>query len=199
MIYVYDNAICDDLKHSFNSDVVGDVVVKVVAPENIVELAAQIQNDEISFPLIALVRNGDFKIDTDRMNFTRAHKGVASVIDPDTNELYYEKVLPIKLSYTLNILTTNTADMDELVRELTFKYINQYFITLQLPYECKRKIRFGVTIVPGEEFGSDSGSSEYTKSGKIYQSAIPLSCEGCVLVSYTPAKLKQGTVDIEVK
>ena len=113
MIYLYDQAIVKDLQRSF-SDAAGNSVVKVVDPEGIISLAAQIKEDQVSFPLVALSRDPDNSIDTDRYNFTYAHKGVQAVMDTKTNNIYYEKVVPIKLSYKATILTTNTADMDEI-------------------------------------------------------------------------------------
>lgn len=196
MLYLYDKAICDDLLHSFNPDNVENPAVRVIDPEHIVELVAQIQEDQVSFPIVALTRSPDTPIDTARANFTRMHKGVLSTIDPVTNELYYEKVIPIKLSYKLTVLTTNTADMDEMIRELLFKYISMYFLTITLPYECKRKVRFGVTV-DADNIERSSSSAEYLESGQLYQSIIPLNCEGCVLASYTPAKLRRLDYEIE--
>ncbi len=197
MIYLYDNAIVDDLIKSFNPNAVDDPVVKVIAPEQVCSIAAQVQEDKLSFPIVALTRSENTSIDTDRMNFTRAHKGVASVIDTETNELYYEKALPIKLSYDLTVLTTNTADMDELIKELVFKYTDMYFLTLTLPYYCKRKIRFGITVNMESDIKNSSGTVDYIEEGKLYQSIIPLRCEGCILVSYTSAKLKRTSYGIE--
>ena len=94
------------------------------------------------------------------------------------------------MSYNLTVLTTNTTDMDELVKELLFKYTNMYFVVISLPYECKRQIRFGVTLAD-DTIERSSSSSEYLTSGQLYQSIIHLKCEGCVLVSYTPAKLQR--------
>ena len=111
MIYLYDEAIVNDLKKSFNPDAVENPVVSVVSPEHVVDIAAQLQNDKISFPLVALTRNEDVSIDTNLTNFTRMHKGVAAVIDPKTNNLYYEQAIPLRLEYALTVLTTNTADM----------------------------------------------------------------------------------------
>lgn len=197
ILYLYDNAICEDLQKSFNPDNIANPVVKVVSPEQVIGLAAQIQNDEIKFPIVAVTRNEDTPIDRERTNFTRMHKGVQSVLDPVTNNLYYEKVIPIKLSYSLTVLTTNTADMDELIRELLFKYINMYFLTIKLPYECNRKVRFGISIQSESDIQRTSGNLEYIESGKLYQSIIPIKCEGCVLVSYTPAHLKRSSYEIE--
>lgn len=198
MLYLYDNAIVEDLYNSFNRDVIDNPVVKVIAPEQIIGLAAQIQNDEISFPIIALSRSDTPQIDSDRTNFTRMHKGICSVLDKETNTLYYEKAVPIKLSYKLTLLTTNTADRDELIKELIFKYVSMYFLTIKLPYESNRKLRFGISIPPGAEFSESSGNLDYIESGKLYQSIINLTCEGCVMLSYTPAKLTRVQLEPEV-
>ena len=198
MIYLYDNCICEDLMRSFNPNNVPNPVVKVVDPEGITQLAAQIQQDEIKFPIVALSRDGGADIDTDRYNFVQAHKGVQSVMDVDTNNLYYERAIPIKLSYELTVLTTNTADMDEIIKELIFKYTSMYFLTLRLPYECKRQVRFGVVIDDSRSFERKSGYFEYIDGGQLYQTILPLRCEGCVLVSYSKAKLTNVTTDIAV-
>lgn len=196
MLYLYDEAIVNDLKRSFNPNAVENPVVSVVSPDRIVDIAAQLQNDEISFPIVALTRNDDTSIDTNLTNFTRMHKGVATVIDPKTNNLYYEQSIPLKLEYALTVLATNTADMDELVRELIFKYTRMYFLTITLPYEGQRKVRFGVTVDSDSGIERSSGIVEYLESGQLYQSIIHLKCEGCVYVKYTPMHLKRTQHEI---
>ena len=198
MIYKYDDAICDDLRKSFNPDNVENPVVSVISSEVVTSIAAQIQNDKITYPIVALIRNpNSVQIDQSRMNFTRAHFGVSAVIDKETNNVYYEKALPITLEYSLTVLTTNIADQDEIIRELLFKYVNMYFLTIRLPYECDRKIRFGVRITGETDIDYSSGSPEYLQTGSLYQAIIPLHCDGCVLVSYTPAHLVRTTYDVE--
>jgi hypothetical protein len=190
MIYLYDNAIVDDLNRSFNPTDGGESpVVRVIDPEHIVGLAAQIQNDEISLPLVALERN-DYTIDSDRTNFTMMHKGNDVVIDNKTNEIYQERVIPIKLSYTLTALTSNQIDMDELIKELIFKYTDMYYLTIRSPYECNRKFRFGVRI-ERDAIEKRSGASDYIESGQLYQASIPMICDGAVMLHYTPYHLKR--------
>lgn len=197
MIYLYDKALCEDLASSFDLDALSNPVVKVVEPDAIISLAAQLQQDKLQFPMIAVARDSDTSVDTDRTNFTYIHSGVSTVIDPETNLLYYEKVVPIKLGYHLTVLTTNTADMDEMIRELLFKYSNMYFITMTLPYECHRKVRFGVEIDTSSTIERKSGQLEYIQGGQLYQTIISLRCVGAVLVSYTPVKLRRMVVSEE--
>ena len=196
MIYLYDEAIQKDLQKSFNPDNIGSPIVRVMDAEQGLQVIAQAEGDNLRFPLVLLTRYPDTPIDKSRWNFTRAHRGVAALLDEKTNDLYYEKAIPIEVNYDLTILATNTADRDELSRELIFKYTDMYFITFELPYECNRKVRFGVTIDTDKDISSKSGTLEYLNAGTLYQTIIPLKCEGCVLVSYTPAKLQRSEYNI---
>ena len=198
MLYLYDKAICDDLKRSLDPSGGASSVIKVIDPEASIGIAAQIQNDNPTFPMVVLKRN-PFSIDQTRCNFTWMHRGVQAVIDTETNNIYHEKIIPINLTYSMTVLTTNTADMDEMVRELTFKYLQMYYLTITLPYECDRKIRFGIVSERAENFEQSSGSFEYISGGKLYQTIIPLRCEGCVQVSYTPVKLKRMAIDPNIQ
>lgn len=195
MLYLYDQAICKDLQASF-TDEYQRSVVRVVSPEEIVNLAAQIRNDDISFPIVAVSRDTDTPVDTARTNFTRMHEGVAAVIDPETNLIYSEKAIPIKLGYHMTVLSTNMVDMDELVKELIHKYTTQYFLSIDLPYEAKRRIRFGIALDHDSAIETSSAHREYVESGKLYQTIIALRCEGCVQLLYTPKKLERTVYEI---
>lgn len=194
MIYLYDRAICKDLQESFNSDI-GETVVKVIEPENAIAVAAQIKEDKLKFPIVVLTRT-DAQVDNSLMNFTRKHVGVPAQFDTKQNNIYNEKVMPVTLSYSLHVLTTSTVDMDELIRELLFKYSDMYFLRISLPYEGERSIRFGIRI-DESPIQKVSGSSDYVSTGAIYESVLSLSCEGCVLLTYTPHKLPRVVYEVE--
>jgi len=199
MLWAYDNAIVADLRQSFAVEPGQEPAVYIVSPDSVLTIAAQVQEDKIKFPVIAVNRHDDTPVDNDRLNYTRLHEGVATVFDKKTNELYYEKVLPIKLDYDLVCMATNTADIDELIRELLFKYTSQYFITFKIPYESKRKIRFGVRIDPSTNIERQTTSSNYLQEGKLYSATIQLHIDGAVLVTYTPAKLKRMAHEVDIQ
>jgi len=187
MIYLYDRAICEDLNKSFNNK---KSVVQVIDPEGAINILAQIQNDEIHYPAVCLKRL-DNQIDNGRLNFSRAQKGFGAVFDEKDNIYYLEKSIPIDLSYELHIYTTNTVDMDELIRELIFKYTNMYFLTIKLPYESKRKIRFGVSVDTDAGISHTSGTFDYLSAGKLYESILTLKCDGCIMLTYDGSKLQR--------
>jgi hypothetical protein len=197
MLYLYDAAIAKDIKSSF-TDEVGNSEVKVVDPQAAVNILSQIQDDNLKFPAVVLTRDPTYSIDNQRTNFTAMHRGVLTVMDNSTNELYYEKSIPIRLKYNLTVLATNTADADELTKELLFKYLQMYYLSIRLPYEADRIIRFGISITTESDIQQSSGSFDYLEAGKLYQTIIPLVCEGCVLVSYTPCRLKHVGIEYVV-
>lgn len=196
MLYLYDDAIIEDLRKSFNPAQVPNPAVSVVNAEQIIDIAAQIQDDKLQFPLVSVYRKSDMQIDSQRQNFTRRHRGVCTVIDHETNNLYYEKMIPVNFSYEITTLCTNTVDQDELIRELLFKYSDMYFLTIQLPYESDRRMRFGLSIDESAGIERKSGLSEYLESGQLYQSTITLNVEGGVLLEYTPVHLKRTEYEI---
>lgn len=199
MLYLYDDALAKDLSDCIDPSSGMSSQVKVIGPEGVLPIIAQIQEDKISFPLLCLFRN-DTSIDTRRTNFTAMKVGVATVVDPETHMIYSEKVMPINLSYELTVLATNTADMDELIKELLFHYSSTYFVTIKsLPYESNRSLRFGVVVDP-ESIKKTSGTLEYVQGGALYQTQMTLNCEGAVYLSYTPKHLmRYGTTEVIAK
>lgn len=196
MLYLYDHAIVEDLQESFSSDY-EHMFVKAVEPATSISIAAQLQDDNIRFPFICVVRSADYQIDSDLTNFTAMKKGIATVFDSKNNMLYHEKSIPVRLSYTLTCVGTDTAQIDELVRELIFKYSSMYFLRIQLPYESDRHLRFGIEVDASQSIERNSGVVESLASGTLYETQIPLKTYGCRLISYTPVKLRNFQYEIE--
>lgn len=195
MLWIYDDAIVQDLINCINPDGGMSSTVKVLGEEGIMGILAQMQEDKIKFPAIFLERLAETPLDPKRYNYTRLHKGVPAVLDTETNNLYLEKAAPIELTYNLHVMTTNTVDMDELVKELLFRYSSMYYVTAKVPYESDRKIRFGIAINPDTSISKKSGSSNYVESGKLYESIIELDCQGAVMLSYTPRHIQRAVLN----
>lgn len=194
MLYLFDNAIIDDLKRTIDPEGGANPNVIMCDVDSYQGIIAQMQEDKITYPLLLLFRSNDTSPKKELMNFSRYMKGVATVIDPKTNNVYYEKAVPVDVKYTLFVLTTNVADRDEITRELLFKYLSMYYLHIETPYEAKRKIRFGIRM---DDTGiqNDSGMSQYTQTGAIYQSKIEFVTDGCVLLNYTPRHLQVDRVE----
>ena len=197
MLWIYDQAIVDDLTKSLTSD--ANQHVFLTNADNYASILAQIQEDTITYPLVLLHREEDMPINTSAMNFTRYQFGVPAAFDPKTNNLYYERALPVNLSYTLRVLSTNVADTDELARELFYKYISMYFLTIRAPYESDRKIRFAIDVDMEYGVKRESASADYLSTGALYQSTMRLVTSGCVSLTYTHRHLQRPVLSKNIK
>lgn len=195
MLYLYDRAVVDDLKSSLTEELNNNVVL--TNAENYPGIIAQIQDDTITYPLILLHRDEDTPIKTELMNFSRYQFGVPVVFDTKTNNVYYERALPVDVNYTLRILSTNVADTDELARELFYKYISMYYLTIRLPYESDRKIRFGMSVDTDYGIKKESGSYDYIATGALYQSTMRLKTEGCVMITNTSRHIRRNVLNTD--
>ena len=199
MLWAYDKAIQKDLESCIDPQGKGNSNVRVMDEEGLMGIFGQIQEDRITFPALYLDRDNETPLDQTRYNFTLLHKGVPCIYDPEKNDIYLEKSIPIKLGYDLHVLTTNTADMDEVIRELLFRYTSMYYISMTVPYESKRKIRFGIAIDPDAEIERKSGSSQYIEGGTLYESIVKLNCQGAVYLHYTPRHMERFALDPNIK
>lgn len=197
MLYLYDQAIRDDLMKSLDSDNANPNVF-ITDAENYPGILAQIQDDTITYPLILIKREDDMPIDTQLAQFTRYQFGVPASIDKEKNLIYYERALPVKLSYTVRILSHNVVDTDELARELFYKYISMYYLTIRAPYESNRKMRFGISVDMDAGIQRESSSAEYLTNGALYQSTIKLNTEGCVSLTYTSRHLTREVMSTDI-
>lgn len=195
MLYKYDEAIIDDLKRTIDPEGGANPNVIAYNVEAYQSVLAQMQEDKITYPLILVYRHDDTPIKTELLNFTRYMKGVPAVIDPKTNNIYYEKAVPVDVRYTLYVITTNVADRDEICRELYFKYQSMYYLHIVTPYEATRRLRFGIQLDKSSGIQNESGAVQYTQSGAIYQSKLELITDGCVLLDYTPKHLSINVVE----
>lgn len=201
MLYLYDRAIVDDIRQSINSENANPNVF-ISDAETYPGIFAQMQNDTITYPLILVERDENMEIITDLVNFTRAHKGIPAAFDSETNTIYNERALPVNIAYTVRILSTNKADVDELSRELFYKYLSMYYLTIQLPYESDRKIRFGIATDYGYGMKAESCNPKYLQDGSLYQTTLHFNTHGCVMLSYTGRHVERtvyNTKDIKIE
>ena len=195
MLWCYDDAITKDLANCIDPSGGASNTVKMMGEGGMMGVFAQLQEDKIKFPAIFLNRHPETPLDSKRYNYTQLHKGVPTTYDPEANNIYLERAVPIQLKYDLHVLTTNTIDQDELIRELLFRYASMYYITMQVPYESKRNIRFGIAINPDTSIQRKSGTTEYIESGTIYEAIMELDCQGAVLLNYTPRHMQGVLID----
>lgn len=191
MLWAYDEAVVKDISNCINPTGGANSTVKMMGEDGIMGVLAQMNDDRIKFPAIFIERSSDTPLDSSRYHFSKLHRGIPVGFDPETNDIYLERSIPIKLKYNLHVLTTNTADMDELIKELIFRYSEMYYISMEIPYESKRIIRFGMSINPDASITKKSGVANYFENGQLYESIVEIDCQGAVMISYTPKHIER--------
>ena len=183
MMTLYDKSIVNALMRRFNQDASQGVVVNIISPEYIEGLDSQIREGKCRFPVVALVRKDmPYSIDTGRTIYTTIPKGKVYT-QADVKNYYTEPegFVPIKQPYSLTVLTTDTAQMEAIVKAIQELLSNMKFLSIDHPTRANEKIRFGVVVDSTREIQKSS-------SGQMHQTIIPLSCEGGVIKSTdTPA------------
>lgn len=132
-ISYYDDAIIAKLKKWIPDN----ANLRVLTPEDtkrFFETTADDKNDQaFTLPMIALSRSKDIEIERNIKNvksFDGSHYSVHDVRDATVQI----NVIPIKVSYQLDIYTKTQAEADEYVRNFLFKLINNPLLVIEIPY-----------------------------------------------------------------
>ena len=115
MLYLYDKVIVDKFKKLFN-----DNRISIQPPENAIRYTAQLEDDNVNFPLISLNRT-NWSIRGSDVNFAQSRTGVLNRVN-DNGTLSVMKILPIRLDYQLDVYTVDKLSNDEIYRH-TLKII----------------------------------------------------------------------------
>jgi hypothetical protein len=156
MLYVYDNAIANDLVGIFTAK---NQAVNVVKPSEMYGMVAKIRENAIEFPIVSGSR--DYEISANDSNSS------------------IEGVTPIDMTYSFTVLTKNTEDTDPLIRMIFAKYAEPRSLSVTLPTVDNKVIQFKIMV----DFEKDINRMS---NGEIFQSIIFLKCEGCVCVQGVP-------------
>ena len=137
----------------------------ILKPEETAELFrnnADMKNDRpITLPLIALSRDTRIRFDNTNKN-VRTYDGFKiQAYDKDNHPVILDKtqklcVIPMTLTYQLDIYTQNLADACEYVRNFMFNFTNHPNVVIEIPYNnCKLKHESTVYVDNDVEDNSD--------------------------------------------
>lgn len=160
MIQIYDEAIVKKFQHLFN-----DTRITIQPPENAIRYTAQLEQDDVTFPLISLnqtnwsIRRGD-------LSFAQSRTGVLNRVNPD-NSLSVMKVIPIRIDYQLDIYTVNKVENHEIYRELLFYFHNNPTLEVEIPYTLNTKHVFNLMF--NDDIVDNSDTVEHVNKGVLYR------------------------------
>jgi len=133
----YDDAIIQKLQTWLPED----SNLRVLKPDETKRMFSLYAEDKkdaaIKLPLIALSRNNDIEL-LSSIKQLKSYNGLKLVGVPEkTDNTALLNVIPIKLTYQLDIYTKYADEGDEHLRNFLFKLINNPVITIEIPYNEK--------------------------------------------------------------
>lgn len=160
LIYLYDNAIVDKFRSLFK-----DSRITVQPPENAIRYVAQLSNDDVKFPLIALNRTS-WSLRSGDISWAQSRTGIANRLNPD-NTISVMRAIPIQMEYQLDVYTVDRLTSDEIYRELIFYFIKNPTLEVEIPYTVDGKHVFNLDINP--DITDNSDTVEHVNKGVLYR------------------------------
>lgn len=160
MIYLYDRAVVDKFREIFR-----DPRITVQPPENAIRYTAQLENDDVTFPLISINRTNWSVRDSD-INWAQSRTGIADHIN-DNNTVSVMRAIPIQMSYQLDIYTVDRITNDEIYRELIFYFLKHPTLEVEIPYTLDNKHVFN--LVMDSDITDNSDTVEHINKGVLYR------------------------------
>lgn len=183
-MHLYDEAIINKFNELF------DQQVFIIPPERAHEVQAQLNKDDVKFPLISLDRRG-FTIRKSDMNWSSTIMGVPDSISSD-NLANIMHIIPISIEYQLDVYTIDRVSCDEILRELIFYFTLHPTLMVKIPYGLDNEHHFNLFFNDNIEDNSDT--VEHVNKGVLYRYTATLYTDDAYLFANTPEKLVFSTV-----
>lgn len=187
-VKLYDDAIINNFREIFE-----DSRIHILPVEQALRFTAQLQRDDIAFPLISTTRLG-YSIKLEEVNFTGLHSGGYQRRNDDGTDVFAQ-VIPIRINYQVDVFTVSKSMGDELVRELIFYLLQNPTLKVQVPYDLNMTHVFN--LFPESEIVDNSDTVEHINKGVLFRNTLSLYTDDALL--FASRVQKHGNVLGEVK
>jgi hypothetical protein len=161
----YDDAIIKHFRELFD-----DNRIHILPVENAIRFTAQLKQDNVDFPLISTNRTG-WSIRTDEVNWTGMRiGGFQKRNDDGTNT--FAKVIPIRITYQVDVFTVDKATGDDIIRELAFSILSRPTLEVDIPYKLDMKHNFNI-FMDGEVI-DNSDTVEHINKGVLFRNTFTM-------------------------
>jgi len=185
MIHLYDEALSDYFKTSFNDNI---TITPVADYWRVVSMHKE---GELQLPAICLSRQAEDK-DAELRSWIIERKGRTDRVQD--HKLITEQALPLGLNYNITLLATTQEDIDELTSEVIFLIINRPSLEVKIPYGSERYTNAQISL--DGEVRNDSAVDTFTSSGILYQAIIPIKILGANIFNIEKRNLRYLKWDI---
>lgn len=174
--YLYDEALLAKLKYWTE-----DTNVHVYSPEDsrqLFSVLADTSGDKpIQFPIICLNRNGGYEVTNTSKKPTTYNGKILDVTESKSTML---NVIPITLSYRLDVYTRFLKEADMYARNLVFNIINYPSLTIKVPYR-ETGFEHRATIRLSENVEDTSGQSIRLSVGQLTRFSLYITIDDAYL------------------
>lgn len=170
-VYAYDKAVTD----LFES-IIGDSIM-IQPPENAIRNTAQLNGDNIKFPLITINRTS-WSIRQQDRNFALMREG-QTVRFNDDHTVTQARLLPIKIEYQVDIFTVDKRMNDEIARELIFYLSVKPTLQVEVDYDIGIKHNFNLLLDP--DIVDNSDVTNHINDGVLFRSTFTMYCDDAYL------------------
>lgn len=164
-LYLYDNAIIEDIRRIFN-----DSRVHITIPDYEFSTLARIDKDRVTLPAISLVRTG-WSL-TDARPHTMKFDGATLRYEKDIKKFRSIQVIPIRINYLIDIWSKTRRENDDIMRELIFYYSTHPTLEITVPYDLNINHVFNIFFNNDIEDNSDIVS--HKERGEYYRQTISM-------------------------
>lgn len=162
-VYRYDEAIIDKFR-----DIFDDNRIHILPVENAIRFTAQLQKDDVKFPLISTTRLG-WSIRSSDVNFAAKMTGGLHHRE-NNNTNVFAQIIPIRIEYQLDIFTVDRQSGDELTRELVFYFYQHPTLTVRFPYMLNGEHHFNLYL--DNDVVDNSETIEHVNKGVMFRNTL---------------------------
>ena len=181
-VYAYDMAIIEDLRVRFSYTKDGkpktNNTIQITNSENVFNIIGDINNDNIEFPIISLVRTGWHLLNYSQ-EFMENTGGLVGYLDEEEGKRLRQarlQAIPIQINYQLDIWTQNRIDNDVIAREIIWFYKLNPQLLVTIPHGLNIKHPFNIGIEP--DIVDNSDIAEHNSRGRYYRQTLGLYTDG---------------------
>lgn len=184
----YDDAIINNFRQVFN-----DETISILPVENAIRFSAQLQKDDVTFPMISTtrlgysIRNSDVNFNAKMIGSFKGRNGL--------NDNMFAQVIPIRIEYQLDVFTVERAVGDEIVRELIFYFMQHP--TLKAHFDYGLNIDHNFNLFLNDDIVDNSDTVEHVNSGVMFRNTLTFYTDDAVL--FRGKKQIQGDIVASVK
>jgi hypothetical protein len=184
----YDDAIISKFRSIFN-----DNTIYILPVENAIRFSAQLNRDDVKFPMISTTRLG-YSIQTQNVNFAAKMIGSFATRDGKNNNIFAQTV-PIRIEYQMDVFTVDRQSCDEIVRELIFFFMQHP--TLKAHFDYGLNIDHNFNLYLNDEIVDNSDTVEHVNNGVMFRNTLTFYTDDARL--FRSKKQIQGEVIAGVK